>query len=99
MTDASFYEGLPKKRMAAGALFLDEKGRILVVRPTYKQNWEIPGGTIEEDESPRQACIREVKEELGLDTSIGQLLCVDYTTRTDRKSESLQFVFYGGVLT
>jgi ADP-ribose pyrophosphatase YjhB (NUDIX family) len=38
--------------MAAGALLFDEDGRILLVEPTYKPYWEIPGGVVEADESP-----------------------------------------------
>ncbi len=93
-----FYARLPKKRMAAGALFLDEDGSILIVKPIYREGWLLPGGIIELDESPAQACTREVAEELGLKMNIGRLLCIDYTVRTDKKSESLQFVFYGGTL-
>ena len=67
MSDKAYQRSLPKKRMSAGALFFDEAGRLLVVEPAYKSNWEIPGGAVELNESPRQACVREVKEELGLE--------------------------------
>lgn len=93
-----FYASLPKKRMAAGALFFDESHNILIVKPTYREGWLLPGGTVEQDESPAGACAREVKEELGLKIAIGRLLCVDYTAKVDEKSESLQFVFHGGTL-
>ncbi len=93
-----FYARLPKKRMAAGALFLDENGNILIVKPTYQIGWLLPGGVVEQDESPAKACTREVEEELSLKIHIEQLLCVDYTVKTDEKSESLQFVFQGGTL-
>ena len=53
-------------RVAAGALFSDESGRVLLVKPTYKKTWDIPGGYVEPGESPRAACIREIREELGL---------------------------------
>ena len=58
---------LPAKRAAAAVLFTDPEGRVLLVEPTYKPTWEIPGGTVELNESPFAAAAREVKEELGLD--------------------------------
>ncbi|MCF3105616.1 NUDIX domain-containing protein [Streptomyces roseoverticillatus] len=51
--------------MAAGALFFNDKGHVLLVRPSYKPKWEIPGGYIEEGESPLAACRREVEEGRG----------------------------------
>ncbi len=92
------YEALPKKRMAAGALFLNEEGHILIVKPTYRQDWLLPGGVIEASESPREACIREVKEELNLEVALGQLLCVEYLSKDLQQTECVQFVFYGGQL-
>jgi 8-oxo-dGTP pyrophosphatase MutT (NUDIX family) len=38
---------LPRKRMGAAVLFTDPEGRILIVEPTYKDYWEIPGGVVE----------------------------------------------------
>jgi len=95
---SNFYLTLPKKRMATGALLLDEQSNILIVKPTYRPEWLLPGGTVEEDESPRIACIREVQEEIGLDVQMSRLLCVDYMAAEPDKNESLQFVFYGGML-
>jgi ADP-ribose pyrophosphatase YjhB (NUDIX family) len=85
--------------MGAGALLVDESGRILLVEPSYKPVWEIPGGVIEKDESPKACVVREIKEELGLKVAVGRLLIVDYNAPTEEKSESLMFIFDGGVLT
>ncbi|MGB0386543.1 MAG: NUDIX domain-containing protein [Ardenticatenaceae bacterium] len=99
MTNRKAYqEGLPKKRMAAGCLFFDASGKLLIVKPTYKAGWEIPGGIIEKNESPREACVREVQEELGLAWGVGELLGVDYTSESDEYTESLQFIFLGDTL-
>lgn len=57
---------LPRKRVAAGVLFFDGDGRVMLVDPVYKDPWEIPGSAVERDESPRDGAAREVKEELGL---------------------------------
>lgn len=84
--------------MAAGALMLDEHGHILIVKPTYRPDWLIPGGVVEDDESPRAACQREVREEVGLDLPIGRLLCLEYQSSRAESTENLQFIFWGGVL-
>ena len=83
--------------MGAGCLFFDREGKILILKPTYRDNWLLPGGVIEANESPRQACIREVKEETGLDCHPTRLLCVDYVSDRPHEIESIQFVFDGGI--
>ena len=66
--------------MAAGVLFRSADGRVLLVEPSYKPNWEIPGGAVEADESPWDGAARELAEELGLRLPVGRLLVVDGTT-------------------
>lgn len=61
--------------------------------------WNIPGGVIEANESPRQGCRREVREELGLDKTLERLLCVEYTPAVAKEAEKLVFIFWGCVLT
>lgn len=99
ISNKAFTESLPKKRMGAGCLFLDEHRNILLVKPTYKSGWEIPGGSVEHNESPKQCCQREIQEELSLKRGIGTLLVVDYNSETDETTESLMFIFDGGILT
>jgi 8-oxo-dGTP diphosphatase len=94
----AYHQSLPKKRMSAGCLLFNEEGRILIVNPTYKEPWEIPGGVVEQDESPLQACVREIQEELDLHIQPKRLLCVDYSPTSDDRSESLSFIFYGDIL-
>lgn len=87
------------KRMGAGAVIVDDEGRVLLVNPTYKPEWEVPGGAVELDESPAQACRREIAEELGIDVTVGELLCVDYNRATGDYVESLMFLFRVATLT
>ncbi|MEV4598799.1 NUDIX hydrolase [Amycolatopsis sp. NPDC049253] len=89
---------LPRKNVAAGALVRDGEGRVLFVDPTYKPFLEIPGGMVEDDESPLAACHREVREELGLELTLGRLLLVDWMPTHGVWRDSLQLIFDGGIL-
>lgn len=96
----TFTSGLPAKRVAAGVLFRDRHGRILLIEPTYKPYWDLPGGLVERNESPAAAAAREVKEELGLVRPVGRLLVVDWFAPVPGVvTEALMFIFDGGRLT
>lgn len=96
----AFQKTLPRKRMAAGCLLFDENGRLLIVKPNYRDDgWLIPGGIVEANESPRAACQREMREEIGLDWPIQHLLCIDYCDETEARTESVNLIFLGEPLT
>lgn len=53
--------------------YIEECGMVLLIKrgtPPYFGFWSLPGGGTDKDEDPREACIREVKEETGLDVEI-----------------------------
>jgi ADP-ribose pyrophosphatase YjhB (NUDIX family) len=83
--------------VAAGALFTDPTGRILMVRPTYKDHWDIPGGYVEPGEPPRAACVREIREELNLAIEVGPLLVVDWAP-AEGEGDKILYVFDGGTI-
>ncbi len=85
-------------RVAAGALFFDEAGRVMLVKPSYKPGYDIPGGYVEPGESPRSACMREIYEELGIQIEAGPLLTVDWAP-AEAEGDKLLFVFDGLILT
>ena len=61
---------LPKKRMAAGAIIMNDDNNILVLKTSYKESWEIPGEVTEKWESPKVCANREIQEELWIDIVI-----------------------------
>ncbi|MFD7393853.1 NUDIX domain-containing protein [Streptomyces virginiae] len=84
-------------RMASGALFFDDHGQVLLLEPTYKGYRDIPGGYVETGESPLQACVREVREELGITPGIGRLLAVDWAP-SPAEGDKVLYIFDGGTL-
>lgn len=97
--DASDFDWgwLPPRNVGAGVLLRTAGGHVLLVEPTYKRDWEIPGGVVEAGESPRQAARRECQEELGVDIPVGELLCVDFVAAYGGRPEAFMIVFDGGV--
>ena len=94
----AFHRTLAAKRMGAGAVIRNGDGDVLIVKPTYKDGWELPGGAVEADESPAAVCERELREELGMALPVGAMLCVDYNPSTDDYLESLMFLFDAGTM-
>lgn len=57
---------------AAGAI-VEKNGEILLVKrkyPPYIDDWCLPAGFMEYNESPEQCCVRELKEETGLTVNL-----------------------------
>ncbi|MEU4657811.1 NUDIX hydrolase [Streptomyces sp. NPDC023723] len=94
--------------LGAAAIITDEVGRILLVRPTYREDgsWLLPGGVVEAGEHPHITCRREITEELGLDLPLSGVLAVhsfsphhpDLQPGTHCPGE-VRFVFDAGTLT
>ena len=85
---------LPRIPASAGALIRDPDGRLLILKPTYKKGWTIPGGQIDPGgESPWDACRRETEEECGLVVERGRLVCVDFLTPRPDRPGGVRFLF------
>jgi 8-oxo-dGTP diphosphatase len=90
---------VPRIPASAGAMIWDPDGRLLILRPTYKKGWTIPGGQIDsEGESPWDACRRETREECGLVVERARLACVDYLPPKPSRPGGVRFLFDCGTL-
>lgn len=79
--------------LGAGGL-LKHEGRTLLIRRACepgKGRWTLPGGYVEEDESPDQAIAREVLEETGLRVSVTGLLLLRHAQ--SRENQNAYYVF------
>jgi 8-oxo-dGTP diphosphatase len=65
------------RHIVVAAAVIHRGGRILSVQRSYgslKGGWEFPGGKLEPGETAQQACIREIREELGCTVAIERFL-------------------------
>lgn len=53
----------------AGSIVVIERddGAVLLIRQAYRSGWGLPGGLMAKGESPEEAAVREVREEVGLE--------------------------------
>ena len=77
------------------AALIERRGRILIGRRRDDQDhagkWEFPGGKVEEDETPRQALSRELREELGIQVEPGHEITRYRYQYPGREEIELQF--------
>jgi 8-oxo-dGTP pyrophosphatase MutT (NUDIX family) len=78
-------------------LVRDREGRVLLCNLTYKQDWDLPGGVVEVNESPRLAAEREIAEELSLALPAGDLVLADWLPPWSGWDDAVCLVFDGGV--
>lgn len=92
-----YLKSLPKKQIAVGVLLFNYKNELLILQPSYKDGWTIPGGVTNANESPIESAVREAKEETGLDIKLSKCLGAEYKSENFDKHfhESIQIIFLG----
>ena len=71
---------LPTHIVSAGAIVLNDRDEVLLVKDVRKDAWTFPGGIIEEGEGVLDGVKREVLEETGITVEVGELFCVTSNT-------------------
>lgn len=65
-------------RIPVVAGLIEQDGKVLVCQrkqgARHELKWEFPGGKVEQGESPRSALVRELREELGIEATLGREL-------------------------
>jgi 8-oxo-dGTP diphosphatase len=81
--------------VAAGVLL--ESGRVLLTQRKsgshLEGKWEFPGGKVESGEDPREALRRELREELGIEATVGEILDVTFH-RYDEAEKAVVLMFF-----
>ncbi len=72
--------------LVAACALVDQDGRILLAqRPEGKSLaglWEFPGGKVEQGETPEETLVRELEEELGIETKVPCLAPLTFASHT-----------------
>ena len=65
------------KKIKVVAAIIIEQGKVFATQRGYgefKDGWEFPGGKVEDGETPENALVREIREELDTEIEVGELL-------------------------
>ncbi|MFJ1931627.1 NUDIX domain-containing protein [Kitasatospora sp. NPDC086801] len=78
-----FIATLPRATAYASLYVTDEQGRPVllnssVYKPDKGQIWQFPGGQMDPGETPREAAVRETRQETGLTLTCGRLLALHF---------------------
>ncbi|MDR7319878.1 MULTISPECIES: NUDIX hydrolase [Catenuloplanes] len=85
-----FYAQLATFHATTAALITESgTGKILLVKPVYKDVWAWPGGYLHAGEYPHDGCARGLEEELGLRITPGRLLLVDFAPPAEHRRRAL----------
>lgn len=88
-----FKNYLTEEKKISTAVFLTDGQEVLIVHPTGWNVWEIPKGTIDKGENPKDTAVREFREETGVKLNKGNLKMIGKFPLHSRKN-IIMFVYY-----
>ena len=88
-----------RNRRGARGIIIDNNGKIALFNKVKKNEFKLPGGGIDDDdEDPRQAFLREVKEETGCDVEIIDFLGYIEERRSQDNFKQISYVYIAKVI-
>lgn len=87
--------------LAVDGLARDSAGRVLLIRrrnEPFEGSWALPGGFVDVEEDPRDACVREMKEETGLTVAVTRLGGLYGRPGRDPRGHTVSAVYFCRVL-
>ncbi|WP_157419968.1 NUDIX domain-containing protein [Actinomadura kijaniata] len=103
MEPAVWWARAPHVFMSAACLVHQgtaDDGAVLLVKPSYRPYWQLPGGLVKRNEPPQRAAARELGEEAGLSVGVPDRLLVVHwmPARGDRPAPMLNWIFHAPVV-
>ncbi|MFI8263708.1 NUDIX domain-containing protein [Streptomyces sp. NPDC085665] len=91
----------PPARRIGAVVLITHGDTVGLVKPTYKDGWQLPGGGAHQNETPGAAGHRELLEEIGLDRELTHFLALDWIepNKETGAAEGYNIVLDGGNLT
>jgi 8-oxo-dGTP diphosphatase len=93
VSERAAHFAMPSYMLGAMCVVTRDDGRVLLVKPTYRRHWILPGGLLERGEDPATGLRREVREETGLVVTLDP----DAVVLVDPGNRIVDFVFRGTV--
>ena len=95
MTDHKATHSQVYPEPTVGALIVSKDGRILLTKShKWFDKYTLPGGHIEVGETMKEAVIREVKEEVGLDVEVAEMLLMQEAIFAEEFWKRKHFIFF-----
>ena len=88
----------PKLRLGARGIVIREDGKIAVFNKSNKNEYKLPGGGLEGEETPEEAFKREVLEETGCEVEIIKKLGTTEEYKSLNNFKQISYIFVGKVL-
>jgi len=92
-TQKNWIQLATKRISSSGVMLEDSDGKLLVVKATYKPYWTVPGGLVDDRETPKQAAVREVFEEIGVRINERDMVFILVADRMSSQLQTYQFLF------
>ncbi|OLB72535.1 hypothetical protein AUI06_01135 [archaeon 13_2_20CM_2_52_21] len=95
LTDQNASQSQAYPEPTVGALIVNKEGKILLTKShKWFDKYTLPGGHIEVGETMKEAVIREVKEEVGLDVEVAEILLMQEAVFAEEFWKRKHFIFF-----
>ncbi|MDH6710014.1 8-oxo-dGTP diphosphatase [Kitasatospora sp. MAA19] len=102
LSEQDWLAGLLRAYVGCSVLLTDRVGNVLLLKASYRAQWQFPGGAMDPGEGPADCAARELCEETGLVAEGLRLLVVEWRDPIPGQGEhaypAVQFMFDGGTV-